>query len=71
MFILSYMDIESRSGELGGPNNGEVSIDVLDEILTGTADDPVTSIIEFTYPSILDNVGARLIMSLFCFNDEK
>ncbi|GJR11219.1 homeodomain-like protein [Tanacetum coccineum] len=37
-------------------NDGEVSIDVPDKILIDADDDPVTSIIDFTYPNILDNI---------------
>jgi ATP-dependent DNA helicase PIF1 len=37
-------------GDLGEPNKGEVSIDVPREILIDVADDPVQSIIDFTYP---------------------
>nr|GEU99899.1 hypothetical protein [Tanacetum cinerariifolium] len=44
-------------GELGEPNNGEVSIDLPDEIVVDVADDPMTSIIDFTYPNNLDNIN--------------
>ena len=43
-------------GELGGPNEEEVSIDVPEEILIDATDDPIASIIHFTYPNILDNM---------------
>ena len=43
-------------GEVGDPNDGEVSIDVPSEILIDAADDPVQSIIDFTYPNLLDNI---------------
>lgn len=43
-------------GKLGGPNKGEVSIDVPEEILIDAADDPIASIIDFTYPNMLDNI---------------
>ncbi|GKG53921.1 ATP-dependent DNA helicase PIF1-like protein, partial [Tanacetum coccineum] len=42
--------------ELGEENDGEVEIDVLEEILIDQADDPVASIVYFTYPNILDNI---------------
>ena len=43
-------------GDLGEPNDGEVSIDVPREILIDVVVDPVQSIIDFTYPNILDNI---------------
>ena len=43
-------------GKLGGPNEGEVEIDVPEEILIDVADDPIASIIDFTYPNFLDNI---------------
>ncbi|GJS33831.1 ATP-dependent DNA helicase PIF1-like protein [Tanacetum coccineum] len=49
--------LKVRDCELGEPNNGEVSIDLLEEILMDATDDPVTSIIDFTYPNILDNMN--------------
>ncbi|GJX44846.1 ATP-dependent DNA helicase PIF1-like protein [Tanacetum coccineum] len=45
-----------RDGELGEENDGDVEIDVLEEILIDLADDPVASIVYFTYPNILDNI---------------
>ncbi|PWA97340.1 hypothetical protein CTI12_AA025470 [Artemisia annua] len=44
------------NGKLGGPNGGEVSIDVPEKILIDDADDPIASIIDFTYANILDNI---------------
>nr|GEZ98434.1 hypothetical protein [Tanacetum cinerariifolium] len=43
-------------GELGEPNDGEVSIDIPDEILIDEATDSVTSIIDFTYPNRFVNI---------------
>ena len=43
-------------GKLGGPNEGEVKIDVPEEILLDATDDPIASIIDFTYPNMLDNI---------------
>ncbi|GKD13019.1 ATP-dependent DNA helicase PIF1-like protein [Tanacetum coccineum] len=45
-----------KDGEHGEENDGEVEIDVLEEILIDHADDPVASIVYFTYPNILDNI---------------
>ncbi|GJY34350.1 hypothetical protein Tco_0418819 [Tanacetum coccineum] len=44
-------------GELGEANDGEVSIDVPEELLIDAVDDPVTSIIDFTYPNLLNNIN--------------
>ncbi|GJY45491.1 ATP-dependent DNA helicase PFH1-like protein [Tanacetum coccineum] len=49
--------LKVRDDELGEPNDGEVSIDLPEEILIDAADDPVTSIIDFTYLNILDNIN--------------
>ncbi|GJU24631.1 ATP-dependent DNA helicase PIF1-like protein [Tanacetum coccineum] len=47
--------LKVRDGELGEANDGEVDIDVPEEILIDEADDHVYSIMNFTYPNILDN----------------
>nr|GEX51353.1 ATP-dependent DNA helicase PIF1-like [Tanacetum cinerariifolium] len=47
----------TRDGELGEANDGHVSIDVPEEILIDAVDDPVTSIINFTYPNLLNNIN--------------
>nr|GEX85201.1 hypothetical protein [Tanacetum cinerariifolium] len=44
-------------GELGEANDGEVSIDVPEELLIDAVDDHVTSIIDFTYPNLLNNIN--------------
>nr|GEZ03442.1 NADH-ubiquinone oxidoreductase chain 2 [Tanacetum cinerariifolium] len=49
--------LKVRYGELGEANDEEVSIDVLEELLIDAVDDPVTSIIDFTYPSVLNNIN--------------
>nr|GEW86139.1 ATP-dependent DNA helicase PIF1-like [Tanacetum cinerariifolium] len=41
-------------GELGEANDGEVSIDVPEELLIDAVDDPITSIIDFTQPNRID-----------------
>ncbi|GKE17466.1 ATP-dependent DNA helicase RRM3-like protein, partial [Tanacetum coccineum] len=43
-------------GELGEENDGEVEMDVPEEILIDQGDDPVASIVDFTYPDILDDI---------------
>ncbi|GJZ44958.1 ATP-dependent DNA helicase PIF1-like protein [Tanacetum coccineum] len=49
--------LKVRDGELGEANDGEVSIDVPEELLIDAVDDPVTSIIDFTYLNLLDNIN--------------
>nr|GEV49836.1 ATP-dependent DNA helicase PIF1-like [Tanacetum cinerariifolium] len=43
-------------GELGEANDREVSIDVPEELLIYAVDDPVTSVIDITYPDLLNNI---------------
>ena len=43
-------------GELGGPNEGEVLIDIPEDILIHETDEPVQSIIDFTYPNLLNHI---------------
>ncbi|GJT70427.1 ATP-dependent DNA helicase PIF1-like protein [Tanacetum coccineum] len=43
-------------GNLGDVNNGEAKIDIPDEMLIKDSSDPVGSIIDFTYPNMLDNL---------------
>ncbi|GJU91462.1 hypothetical protein Tco_1303885, partial [Tanacetum coccineum] len=45
-----------KDGELREENDGEVEMDVPEEILIDQGDDPVASIVDFTYPNILDNI---------------
>ncbi|GKA15053.1 ATP-dependent DNA helicase PIF1-like protein [Tanacetum coccineum] len=49
--------LKLRDGELGEENDGEVDIDVPEEILINEADDLIFSIVDFTYPNILDNIN--------------
>ncbi|GKE91351.1 ATP-dependent DNA helicase PIF1-like protein [Tanacetum coccineum] len=48
---------KNRDGEIREHYDGEVSIDLPEEILLDAADDPVTSIVDFTYLNILDNIN--------------
>nr|GEU43597.1 hypothetical protein [Tanacetum cinerariifolium] len=43
--------------ELGEANDGDVLIDVFEELLIYVVDDPVTSITDFTYPNLLNNIN--------------
>ncbi|KAL7601710.1 hypothetical protein Lser_V15G22262 [Lactuca serriola] len=47
--------LDIGEGKLGGPNDGETIIDILDDILINDSYDPIGSLIEFVYPSILEN----------------
>nr|GEW72010.1 ATP-dependent DNA helicase PIF1-like [Tanacetum cinerariifolium] len=49
--------LKVRDDEPGEENDGEVDIDVPKEVLIDEADDPVSSIVDFTYPNILDNIN--------------
>nr|GEW55998.1 ATP-dependent DNA helicase PIF1-like [Tanacetum cinerariifolium] len=49
--------LKVEDGELGEANDGEVSIDVPEELIIDAADDPVTSIIDFTYSNLLNNIN--------------
>ncbi|XP_052622302.1 uncharacterized protein LOC111911148 [Lactuca sativa] len=46
--------LDIGEGKLGGINDGETVIDIPDDILINDAHDPIGSLIEFVYPSILD-----------------
>nr|GEX80378.1 ATP-dependent DNA helicase PIF1-like [Tanacetum cinerariifolium] len=57
--ILDFVEwiLKVRDGELGKANDGEVSIDVPEELLMDAVDDPVMSIFDFTYPNLLNNIN--------------
>nr|GEX81184.1 uncharacterized protein [Tanacetum cinerariifolium] len=44
-------------GKLGGPNDGEAVIDIPDDLLIKDSCDPVGSLVQSVYPSILDNLN--------------
>nr|GEW43771.1 hypothetical protein [Tanacetum cinerariifolium] len=44
-------------GDIGEHYDGKVCIDLPEEFLLDTVDDPVTSIVDFTYLNILDNIN--------------
>lgn len=43
-------------GEIGGLHDGEVFIDTPEDILIHETDDPVQSVIDFTYPNLLNHI---------------
>ncbi|XP_057246964.1 uncharacterized protein LOC125491907 [Beta vulgaris subsp. vulgaris] len=50
-WILSVGD-----GRAGGPNDGEVDIEITEDILIDGGDDPISSIVDSTYPSLTDHL---------------
>lgn len=42
-------------GKLSEPNDGYAEFDIPSEILISSFDDPITTIVESTYPSFMDN----------------
>ncbi|GJV05368.1 ATP-dependent DNA helicase PFH1-like protein [Tanacetum coccineum] len=57
--ILEFAEwiLKVEDGEIKEHYDGEVSIDLPEEILLDAADDSVTSIVDFTYLNILDNIN--------------
>ncbi|KAL6546147.1 hypothetical protein OROGR_010021 [Orobanche gracilis] len=49
--------LEVGNGTLGGENDGEADIKLPDDIIIKDAKDPIASIVESTYPSILQNMS--------------
>ena len=43
-------------GNVGGPNDGEVDFDLPGDILIRDAADPISAIVDDTYPCLLDHV---------------
>ncbi|XP_057249393.1 uncharacterized protein LOC130590837 [Beta vulgaris subsp. vulgaris] len=43
-------------GRAGGPNDGEVDIEITEDILIDGGDDPISSIVDSTYPSLTDHL---------------
>ncbi|GJR83724.1 uncharacterized protein Tco_0154509, partial [Tanacetum coccineum] len=54
-FVEWILKVDDRV--LGEANDGEVEIDIPEEIQINEADDPVASIIDFTYPNILSHIN--------------
>nr|KAJ0204427.1 hypothetical protein LSAT_V11C500276410 [Lactuca sativa] len=47
--------LDIGEGNLGGPNDGEAIVDIPEDILINDPCDPIGSLINFVYPSILEN----------------
>ncbi|XP_035837075.1 uncharacterized protein LOC110925357 [Helianthus annuus] len=50
--------LDIGEGNVGGPNDGEATIEVPSNLIINDTSDPISSLIEFVYPSILDNFNS-------------
>ncbi|XP_057248444.1 uncharacterized protein LOC125495260 [Beta vulgaris subsp. vulgaris] len=53
---LLRMDTKRWHGRAGGPNDGEVDIEITEDILIDGGDDPISAIVDSTYPSLTDHL---------------
>ncbi|XP_035838014.1 uncharacterized protein LOC110900424 [Helianthus annuus] len=51
--------LDLGEGNVGGPNDGEATIEIPQDLLITDPADPIGSLIDFVYPSILENVDAH------------
>ncbi|KAK9051315.1 hypothetical protein SSX86_027942 [Deinandra increscens subsp. villosa] len=51
--------LDIGEGKVGGDNDGESDINIPYDLLIDDSSDPVSDLIEFVYPSLLDNFGDR------------
>ncbi|XP_022032838.1 uncharacterized protein LOC110933946 [Helianthus annuus] len=49
--------LDLGEGNIGGPNDGEATIEIPLDLLITDASDPIASLIDFVYKSILENVN--------------
>ncbi|XP_022041325.1 uncharacterized protein LOC110943902 [Helianthus annuus] len=47
--------LDIGEGNVGGPNDGEASIEIPSDLLITDTSDPISTLIDFVYPSILEN----------------
>ncbi|XP_076901635.1 uncharacterized protein LOC143556101 [Bidens hawaiensis] len=47
--------LEVGEGTLGGDNDGNSVIEIPDDLLIGDSSDPISELIDFVYPTLLDN----------------
>ncbi|XP_076928735.1 uncharacterized protein LOC143592798 [Bidens hawaiensis] len=52
----SVADSDIGEGKVGGHNDGKAKIEILDDLLIKKCDDPISSVIQFVYPKILNNI---------------
>ncbi|XP_022021403.1 uncharacterized protein LOC110921393 [Helianthus annuus] len=50
--------LDIGEGNVGGPNDGEATIEVPSNLIINDTSDPISCLIEFVYPSILDNFNS-------------
>ncbi|XP_076887174.1 uncharacterized protein LOC143537250 [Bidens hawaiensis] len=46
--------LEVGEGKLGGDNDGNSVIEIPDDLLIGDSSDPISELIDFVYPALLD-----------------
>ncbi|XP_022008282.1 ATP-dependent DNA helicase RRM3-like [Helianthus annuus] len=51
--------LDLSEGNVGGPNDGEATIEIPQDLLITDASNPIASLIDFVYPSIFENVDAH------------
>ncbi|XP_035837197.1 ATP-dependent DNA helicase pif1-like [Helianthus annuus] len=51
--------LDVGEGNVGGSNDGEAIIEIPPELLIDSISDPISSLIDFVYPSILENYNDR------------
>ncbi|XP_021974699.2 uncharacterized protein LOC110869784 [Helianthus annuus] len=56
-FVKWLLDV--GEGNVGGSNDGEAIIEIPPELLIDSISDPISSLIDFVYPSILENYNDR------------
>ena len=58
-----YVDWILKLGDrkIGEPNDGEVVIDILDDILIKDVEDPIASTVRSTYPNLIDVLSDSII----------
>ncbi|XP_035838045.1 uncharacterized protein LOC118485732 [Helianthus annuus] len=49
--------LDLGEGNVGGPNDGEATIQIPQDLLITDESDPIASLIDFVYPSILQNIN--------------
>ncbi|XP_022032917.1 ATP-dependent DNA helicase PIF1-like [Helianthus annuus] len=49
--------LDLGEGNVGGPNDGEATIEIPQDLLIADASEPIASLIDLVYPSILENVN--------------
>ncbi|XP_035842098.1 uncharacterized protein LOC118488824 [Helianthus annuus] len=55
--------LDLGDGNVGGPNDGGATIEIPQDLLITDASDPIASLIDFVYPSILENVDDHNYLS--------